>query len=146
MKTSKIILLISFCFLTSNIFAQKKATPAKPSPKVPVIKFCNADLDTARTTKMNLTTLQEWSNETKVMVKCSDGKSYQLHQFVIQVIVKNPLEVKDFGIGNDGFPILAKKSIAKLLPGDTVFLKDVVGFDDKGSEIKLPGIAIAVTE
>jgi hypothetical protein len=56
------------------------------------------------------------------------------------------MEVKDFGLGLDGFPIMAKRSIGKLLPGDTVYLKEVVGFDDKGSEIKLPGIAIAVTE
>jgi hypothetical protein len=95
---------------------------------------------------MTLANLQEWSNSPKVMVKCSDGKSYTLHQFGIQVIVKSPMEVKDFGLGLDGFPIMAKRSIGKLLPGDTVYLKDVVGFDDKGSEIKLPGIAIAVTE
>ena len=95
---------------------------------------------------MNIAALQEWSNEAKVMVKCSDGKSYQLHQFGIQVIVKSPMEVKDFGLGLDGFPIMAKRTIGKLLPGDTVYLKDVVAFDDKGSEIKLPGIAIAVTE
>jgi hypothetical protein len=143
MKKTHLLVLAIFCFFTTTLSAQKKA-PA--SPKAPIIKFCNASSDTARTNKMNLANLQEWANSPKVMVKCSDGKSYQLHQFGIQVIVKNPMEVKDFGLGLDGFPIMAKRSIAKLLPGDTVYLKDVVGFDDKGSEIKLPGIAIAVTE
>ncbi|MFN5347870.1 MAG: hypothetical protein ACK44N_04005 [Bacteroidota bacterium] len=138
-----LLLLAIFCFFTTTLSAQKKA-PA--SSKTPIIKFCNASSDTARTNKMTLANLQEWSNSPKVMVKCSDGKSYTLHQFGIQVIVKSPMEVKDFGLGLDGFPIMAKRSIGKLLPGDTVYLKDVVGFDDKGSEIKLPGIAIAVTE
>jgi hypothetical protein len=144
MKSTTLLLVSAFCLFTSSLFAQKKASPA--APKVPVIKFCNADADTAKTNKMNLAALQEWSNGAKVMVKCSDGKTYQLHQFGIQVIVKNPMEVKDFGLGLDGFPIMAKRTIGKLSPGDTVYLKDVVGFDDKGSEIKLPGIAIAVSE
>ena len=144
MKKINLLFIITLCFFTTTLFAQKKPVPAKP--KVPVIKFCNADVATAKTNMMSIATMQEWSNTAKLMVKCSDGKSYQLHQFGIQVIVKSPMEVKDFGIGNDGFPIMAKKSIAKLLPGDTVYLKDVIGFDDKGSEIKLPGIAIAVTE
>ena len=143
MKKTHLLLLSIFCFFTTTLSAQKKS-PA--SSKVPVIKFCNASSDTARTNKMSLANLQEWTNASKVIVKCSDGKSYQLHQFGIQVIVKTPMEVKDFGLGLDGFPIMAKRSIGKLLPGDTVYLKDVVGFDDKGSEIKLPGIAIAVTE
>lgn len=95
---------------------------------------------------MTLANLQEWSNSPKVMVKCSDGKSYQLHQFGIQVFVKNPMEMKDFGQGLDGFPIMAKKSIAKLISGDTIILSNVIGYDDKQSEIKLPGIVIAVTE
>jgi hypothetical protein len=143
MKKTHLFLIAIFCLISTTLSAQKKAPT---SSKAPVIKFCNASVDTARTNKMSIATIQEWSNASKLMVKCSDGKSYQLHQFGIQVIVKSPMEVKDFGIGNDGFPIMAKKSIAKLLPGDTVYLKDVVGFDDKGSEIKLPGIAIAVTE
>jgi hypothetical protein len=143
MKQTHFLVLALFCFFTTTLSAQKKA-PA--SSKVPVIKFCNASSDTAKTNKMTLANLQEWTNSAKVMVSCSDGKSYQLHQFGIQVIVKNPMEVKDFGLGLDGFPIMAKRSIGKLLPGDTVYLKDVVGFDSKGSEVKLPGIAIAVTE
>lgn len=65
---------------------------------------------------MSIATMQEWSNTAKLMVKCSDGKSYQLHQFGIQVIVKNPMEVKDFGIGNDGFPIMAKNQLLNYYP------------------------------
>ena len=80
------------------------------------------------------------------MVKCSDGKSYQLHQFGIQVFVKNPMEMKDFGQGLDGFPIMAKKSIAKLISGDTIILSNVIGYDDKQAEIKLPGFSIVITE
>jgi hypothetical protein len=144
MKSTTLLLVSAFCLFTSSLFAQKKASPA--APKVPVIKFCNADADTAKTNKMNLASLQEWSNGAKVMVKCSDGKTYQLHQFGIQVIVKNPMEVKDFGLGLDGFPIMAKKSIAKLLAGDTVIMGNVIGYDDKQSEIKLPGFSIAITE
>ena len=143
MKKNHLLLLAIFCFFTTTLSAQKKA----PTPsKTPTIKFCNASSDTARTYKMTLANLQEWSNAPKLMVKCSDGKSYQLHQFSIQVFVKNPMEMKDFGQGLDGFPILAKKSIAKLQAGDTVILGNVIGYDDKQSEIKLPGFSIAITE
>ena len=41
---------------------------------------------------------------------------------------------------------MAKKAITKLQPGDTVILKDVIGFDEKQSEIKLPGFSIIITE
>ena len=143
MKKSQLLILSVLCFFTTSIFAQKKVASIS---KVPQIKFCNAASDTAKANKMSLAALQEWVNGAKVNVKCSDGKNYQLHQFGIQVIVKNPMEVKDFGLGLDGFPIMAKRTIAKLQPGDTVYLKDVIGYDDKQSEIKLPGIAIAVTE
>ncbi len=143
MKQTHLLVIAIFCFFTTTLSAQKKAPV---SSKVPVIKFCNASSDTARTYKMTLANWQEWSNSPKVMVKCSDGKSYQLHQFGIQVFVKNPMEMKDFGQGLDGFPIMAKKSIAKLISGDTIILSNVIGYDDKQSEIKLPGFSIVITE
>jgi hypothetical protein len=41
---------------------------------------------------------------------------------------------------------MAKKSIAKLIFGDTIILSNVIGYDDKQAEIKLPGFSIVITE
>ena len=93
MKKINLLFIITLCFFTSSLFAQKKAAPNKPS--LPSIKSCNADIDSSKSNKMSIATFQEWSNSSKLTVKCSDGKSYLLHQFGIQVFVKNPMEMKD---------------------------------------------------
>jgi hypothetical protein len=56
------------------------------------------------------------------------------------------MQVKDFGIGNDALPYLARKAADKLAAGDTFYLKDIVALDENKKEIKLPGLAFSVSE
>jgi hypothetical protein len=145
MKLKLFILIALVGFSGFNAQAQKKPTATKKAPVV-TIKKCALPSDSANSAKLALATILAWADQPSLIVKCSDGKSYTLHQFGVSIIYKNPMQVKDFGIGNDALPYLARKAADKLAAGDTFYLKDIVALDENKKEIKLPGLAFSVSE
>ena len=142
----KLFILIALGGLISlSAQAQKKPVTGKKAPVI-TIKKCGLPSDSTNSAKLSLASILAWADQPSLIVKCSDGKSYTLHQFGISIIYKNPMQVKDFGIGNDGVPYLARKAADKLTAGDTFYFKDVIGLDENKKEVKLPGLAFSVSE
>ncbi|HQF27294.1 MAG TPA: hypothetical protein PLH61_04280 [Bacteroidia bacterium] len=143
LKLFILIALVGFSSLAAQ--AQKKPVASKKAPVV-TIKKCGLPSDSANSAKLPLATILAWADQPALVVKCSDGKSYTLHQFGVSIIYKSPMQVKDFGVGNDAIPYLARKAADKLAAGDTFYLKDIVGLDENKKEVKLPGLAFSVSE
>lgn len=111
-----------------------------------LINKCHLPSDSSVTLKVTLSDIQSWADSVPLKVICNDGNSYKIHQYGFSIFYKNPMQVKEFGVGNDGIPILARKAINSLKKDDTVLLKDVIAIDANGSEIKLPTISFKVKE
>ncbi|MBL0098061.1 MAG: hypothetical protein IPP46_17395 [Bacteroidetes bacterium] len=114
--------------------------------QAPKLKLCAVPTDSAGSTKVTLKEAQEWADNLPLKVVCNDGKIYQLNQFLFTMITMNPLQTKEYGLANNGIPILARKAIDQMKKGDTIFLKEVQGKDASGTEIKLPNIVFVVKE
>lgn len=125
--------------------AQKsaKATQGTQGPKY---KFCTIPADSNYSAKMALPVIQEWANDLPLKILCDQKNNFTLKQFQMTIITKSPMQSRDFGLANNGIPILGRKAIDQMKPGDTIFLKDVIGADNDGKEIKLPSIVISVNE
>jgi hypothetical protein len=142
-----LILLISFSALPFIATAQtQKAPKAAPSQQGPKFKFCTVPTDSAYSSKSTLPVIQEWANDLPLKILCDQKNNFTLKQFQMTIITKTPMQSRDFGLANNGIPILGRKAIDQMKPGDTIFLKDVIGADKDGQEIKLPSIVISVTE
>jgi len=134
---------------TLPALAQNKKPAAKakkPAAEVSRLKLCHLPSDSSASTKLPLPLIQEWADDLPLKVLCNDGNRYSLNQFLFTIITMNPMQSKDFGQANNGIPILARKAIDKMKPGDTVFLKDVTGKDKDGQDVKLPNIIFVVKE
>lgn len=147
---NKHFLIISMMIITAlTATAQTRkpaAKPGKPAAEVSKLKMCHIPADSSASTKLPLPLIQEWADDLPLKVLCNDGNRYTLHQFLFTIITMNPMQSKDFGQANNGIPILARKAIDKMKPGDTVFLKDVSGKDKDGKEVRLPNIIFVVKE
>jgi len=138
MKIKRILSLIAlFTLFQGQIIAQKTGIG---------IKKCHLPSDSTVVLKVLLADVQSWADIVPLIVICDDGKTYKLHQFGFNILYKNPMQIKDFGIGNDGIPILARKAINNLKKDDTILLKDLVAIDSNGAEIKLPTISFKIKE
>jgi hypothetical protein len=111
-----------------------------------VINKCHLPCDSTVTMKVSLSDIQSWADSVPLTVICDDGNTYKIHQYGFSVLYKNPMQIKEFGIGNDGIPILARKAINGLKKDDTILLKEIVAIDVNGVEIKLPTISFKVKE
>lgn len=111
-----------------------------------VINKCHLPCDSTVTMKVLLSDVQMWADSVPLNVICDDGKTYKIHQYGFSIIYKNPMQIKEFGVGNDGVPILARKAINGLKKDDTILLKDVVATDSNGTELKLPTISFKIKE
>lgn len=142
-------LLVIFAIGTSPILvsaqAQKQAKTAQ-STQGPKYKFCTVPADSVYSSKMALPIIQEWANDLPLKILCDQKNNFTLKQFQMTIITKSPMQSRDFGLANNGIPILGRKAIDQMKPGDTIFLKDVIGADKNGQEIKLPSIVISVSE
>ena len=142
-------LLVIFAIGTSPILVsaqtqkQAKATQSTQGPKY---KFCTVPADSVYSSKMALPIIQEWANDLPLKILCDQKNNFTLKQFQMTIITKSPMQSRDFGLANNGIPILGRKAIDQMKPGDTIFLKDVIGADKNGQEIKLPSIVISVSE
>jgi hypothetical protein len=123
------------------------AKPAKNSkPKMPSLKMCHVPSDSSASAKITLADAQFWADSLPLTVICNDGRPYTLSQFIFTTILMNPLQTKEYGLANNGIPILAKKAINQMKVGDTIFLKEVNGKDLNGTDVKLPNIVFVIKE
>lgn len=146
----KQFLLLALIVLSGfTVTAQTKrpaAKGAKPAAEVSRLKFCHLPSDSSASTKLPLPLIQEWADDLPLKVICNDGVKYSLNQFLFTLITMSPMQSKDFGQANNGIPILARKAIDNMKPGDTIFLKDVTGKDKDGKDVRLPNIVFVVKE
>jgi hypothetical protein len=131
------ILLTLFTAFCGDLMGQKTEV---------LINKCHLPSDSIVSLKITLSEIQSWADSIPLKVICNDGNSYKIHQYGFSIFYKNPMQVKEFGVGNDGIPILARKAINNLKKDDTVLLKDVIAIDGNGTEVKLPTISFKVKE
>ena len=131
----KHIILIVVVILTgcnTILKAQEAKTPAS----------CKVYLNDKVISDVTIADALAWTELTPPTVQCDDGKIYKLETFQINYLTLKPFMNKDFGIGEGGFPILARDAIKNGNIGDTVILKDVTYTDEKGNKNTLPIISI----
>lgn len=136
----KSISMLTLLFLI--LFMAKESVHAQ----APKLKMCTVPTDSSGSTKITLSQATEWADNLPLKVVCNDGKIYQLSQFIFTMITMNPLQTKEYGLANNGIPILARKAIDQMKKGDTIFLKEVAGKDAAGNDVKLPNIVFVVNE
>lgn len=136
-------LLIVCSVISGKAFGQAQATP---QPKGPAVKMCTIPTDSTASTKITIAQATAWADDLPIKVVCADGKIYTLTQFSFTMMTLKPFQSKDFGLANNGIPILARKAIDGMKAGDTIILKGVTGKGPDGNEIKMPNIALAIKE
>jgi hypothetical protein len=151
MKTIKksFALLVLMTLTTAVLFAQEKGTATKAEPKKaekPLqYKVCNVPVDTGNTRQIALEDAIAWFKTDPIQVLCDGKITVELYQFNIQIITKEPLSTKDYGLGQAGMPILAVNAIKAAKPGDTVFLKNVTYKDPTTREVlKAPNVVFTI--
>jgi hypothetical protein len=114
--------------------------------QAPAVRMCTIPTDSTASTKITLAQATIWADDLPIKVVCNDGKVYTLSQFNFTMMTLKPFQSKEYGLANNGIPILARKAIDSMKPGDTIILKNVTGKSPDGSELKLPNIALAIKE
>jgi hypothetical protein len=142
MKLRNILLLIMMIVFQAVTLAQKP-TSKKVTPKMPA--KCHVDVDSA-TVKLTLAQAKAWADSLPLQIVCEGLKKYKLYNFNFTLITSNPFQSKEFGTGNGGIPILARRAIDNLQPKDAVILKSATYLDEKGIEQPLPIITFSITE
>lgn len=112
----------------------------------PVVRMCTIPTDSTASTKITLAQATAWADDLPIKVVCNDGKIYTLTQFNFTMMTLKPFQSKEYGLANNGIPILARKAIDAMKPGDTIILKNVTGKSSEGTELKFPNIALAIKE
>jgi hypothetical protein len=136
----KSLLVILVLLASTNAFSQQKKTP----PPTPTVKNCHVPADTANTNTLALQDIKDWADSKSLVVRCTGGKTYTLTQFTISIIKQNPMQTLDFGIGNNGIPLMARKAIDQMGPMDTILMREVNAKDDTGKDCKLSTIVFKV--
>jgi hypothetical protein len=108
------------------------------------VKGCHVPSDTASTNTLTIEQIKAWTDQTVLDIKCAGGKMYTLSTFSISVIKQNPMQTLDFGTGNKGFPLMAKRAIDQMGPNDTILLREITGVDAAGKETKISTIVFKV--
>ncbi len=144
MKKSIILFnIILFGFQILSVAQAKKQPQPKALPK-PI--RCHLPYDTLNSSKIDLQQALAWADSVPLKVIDEKGKSYKLHSFNISIINMSPMQTQDYGIGNDGIPILARKAMNSLKAKDAVFLKDVKATDESLQEKSLANIVFSIKE
>lgn len=141
----KTLVLATTLLAGINNVVSAQAT-AQPQPKGPSVKMCTIPTDSTASTKITIAQATAWADDLPIKVVCGDGKIYTLTQFNFTMMTLKPFQSKDYGLANNGIPILARKAIDSMKPGDTIILKSATGKGPDGTEIKLPNIALAIKE
>ncbi len=142
MKLRNIQLLIMMIVFQTVTLAQKPAAK-KVMPKMPA--KCHVKTDSA-TVKLTLAQAKAWADSVPLQVICEGLKAYKLYNFNFTLITSSPFQSKEFGTGNGGIPILARKAIDNLQPKDAVIIKNATYLDENGKEQPLPIITFSIIE
>jgi hypothetical protein len=145
MKRTLLLVFLTALLCQHAAAQQAKKPAAAPAPTVK-LKFCTLPEDSSHSAKLPLKTIQDWANFLPLKVTCDNGLVFELKQFNFTIINKSPMQSRDFGIANNGIPILGRKAIDQMKIGDTIFMKDVSGTGKDGQQIKLPNIVFSVSE
>ena len=140
------LLLVSLTVTAASAQATK-APPKKTTAKKPAVKpptKCSLLIGDTAKTKVTVTEALAWCDSLPLMVKGDNKVKYKLKSFGIMVIQKEPFLNQDYGIGEGGIPILARRAIEKLKEGDSVFLKNALYVDEQNQDQKLPNIVFAI--
>ncbi len=129
----KVILLTSVIAISAlSAKAQDDKAPAS----------CKMYMEEKTVTDITVEDAVKWCELTPPTVICDDGKIYKLETFSITYLQLNPFMSQDFGIGEGGFPIMARRAVAKGKAGDTIILKDATYTDATGTKNTLPVISL----
>ena len=142
----KSVVLISILLLAFQIEGSAQAKKQAPAKSMPKQIRCHLPCDTLNSSKITLEQALAWADSVPLTVVDDKGKKYLLQNFVFSTITMSPFQTKEFGTGNGGIPILARKAMKDLKPKDTVFLKDVTYLNDKKEEQPLSNIVFSIKE
>ena len=142
----KSIVLLSLLIIGFQMTSMSQAKKQQTKPQQPKPLRCHLPCDSANSAKITLDQALAWVDSLPLKVVDEKGKIYQLHNFVFTVITMNPMETKEYGTGNGGIPILARKAMNNLKPKDAVFLKDVTAQSEKLQELPLANIVFSIKE
>lgn len=140
MKKHLYFIVLMLLGSTVTFSQAKKRSVAKP--KLPT--KCGIIINEKMSNKATPEQMVLWSEQEKLYVMCDNGKKYLLKSFEISVIQKEPYSMKDFGIGEGGIPIMARREIKTMKNGDSLFLKNILALDDNMLEVKLPVLVVGV--
>lgn len=132
MKKILLIVVVIISGYLSHVSAQEAKAPAS----------CKVYMNEKVINDVTIADALAWTELSPLTVQCDDGKIYKLETFQINYLTLKPFMNKDFGIGEGGFPILAREAIKNGNVGDTVILKEVTYIDEKGNKNTLPIISI----
>ncbi len=128
---SALVISMFFSFETA---AQKDGAPAS----------CKMYMDGKVIPEVSLEDAVRWCELVPPTVQCDDGKIYSLETFQVNFFTLKPLQNREFGTGEGGFPILAREAIAKGMPGDAIVLKEVTYTGSDGKKGSLPVISLKI--
>ncbi len=126
------MLLVVHAILSSNVVAQTVKVPTS----------CKMYLDDKMVVDVTVEDAIKWCELTSPLVQCDDGKIYKIESFQISYLTLKPFMSRDFGIGEGGFPIMARNAVKNGKPGDTIILKEVTYTDASGNKNNLPVISL----
>jgi hypothetical protein len=134
MKKYSALLVIAFAILTLQSVAQ--------TVKVPGV--CKPYLDSVMLKDLTLEEATKWCESVPPKIKCDNDSIYILNTFEISIFTLNPMQNKQYGIGEGGVPLLAQNAIKNLKKGDTIILKNASYLDSGGKAQKLPVISFPI--
>lgn len=132
MNLIKVLAVAMLTCVSGMAAAQQTKAPAS----------CKVYLNDKVVPEVTIADAMAWCELTPPVVQCDDGKIYQLETFKINYLTLKPFMNKDFGIGEGGFPIMAREAVKNGQTGDTIILKDVTYTDASGNKNTLPIISI----
>ena len=132
MNLIKVLALALLTSASGVTLAQQAKAPAS----------CKIYLNEKVVPEVTIADAMAWCELTPPVVQCDDGKLYQLETFKINYLTLKPFQNKDFGIGEGGFPIMAREAVKNGQAGDTIILKEVTYTDAAGNKNTLPIISI----
>jgi len=130
---TRIMLFVAVFFTSAEMtFAQTKKGPTG----------CQVFMDGAVVKDVNLEVALKWIELTPPTIQCDDGKVYTMEAFQVNFFTMKPLQNREFGIGQGGFPLRAREAIANGKPGDAIVLKDVNCINQQGDTLVIPALSV----
>lgn len=142
----KTLCLTAFAaFIGSASFGQETLTAAPPPVATvkPDAGKCRCHADDMDLSKYTTENVMKWLAAFPLTVKCENKKIYKINYFELTTFTMNPMQQKTYGLGDDkDLPLLGKRILTTLKPGDSIILKQVKALDDKKAVNELPSVSI----